>query len=124
MGFLNRYRELPHDGQELDHIAENLRHLFNTRRGYGSPLHDYGVGQPDPHADTVGASSQVLRELLGDVLRYEKRIEYPVMTTHGRSPDLELLIELRGRVNGQPVLFKLRYHQIHGGVRVEVGHVD
>ena len=124
MGFFNRYRELPHQGKELDHIAENLRHLFNSRRGYGSPLHDFGVSQVAPHADSVGAAQELLRDLMADVLRYEQRIAYPTLTTVGRSAELDLLIELRGRVGGHPVLFKLRYHQVLGGVAIEVGHVQ
>lgn len=124
MGFLNRYRELPHQGRLLEHIAENLRHLFNSRRGYGSPICDFGLSDPDPQANSQNASQQILMQLLEDVLRYERRIVGPRLETAGRTPDLVLHMELRGHVGNRPVLFHLQYDQGYGGVQVDIVHIE
>lgn len=124
MGFLNRYRELPHADTTLEHIAENLRYLFGARRGNGGPLHRFGIGQPDTHADATGATRQLLTELLNDIHRYERRIEWPVLQTEGRTEDLCLRIRLTGTVEGKRVRFALRYSPIYGGIEVEVAHAE
>lgn len=120
MGFLNRYREIPHRGHALDHIRENLHHIFNSRRGYGSPLQGFGLGQPDAHADSVAAAKQVMAEMIRDIHQFEPRLQGPTLRTTGRSPDLKILMELRARHNGRIVAFRLSYSPVYSGVDVEV----
>ena len=119
MGFMNRYREIPHRGREIDHICENLHHIFNSRRGYGSPIQNFGLDQPDPHTDSVGAAKQILAEMIRDIHQFEPRLAGPTLRTTGRSPDLKILIELRARLHGKLVQFRLRYSPVYGGVDVE-----
>lgn len=120
MGFLNRYREIPHRGRVLDHIRENLHHILNSREGYGSPLHDFGLGQPDTHADSIGAAKQIMAEMIRDIHQFEPRLQGPTLRTTGRSPELKIQMELRARLAGRLVSFRLAYSPVYGGVDVEL----
>lgn len=119
MGFLNRFREIPHSNTEIDHIVEHLEYLLSTHRGNGGTLHEFGIGQPNPHADSVGAARQFLFEILSDVMKYEKRIEQPQLQTLRDDADHCRRVLLTGYVEKRKVRFLLRYNQILGGVSVD-----
>ncbi len=121
---MNRYRELPHRGRVLDHVCENLHHVLNSRRGYGSPIQDFGLDQPDPHADSVSAAKEILAEMVRDIYQFEPRLEDPILRTTGRSADLKILIELQAALHGKRVRFRLRYSPVYGGVDVEAVEND
>ena len=122
MGFCNRYREMGHHDTEIEHLADDLRHLLNARRGYGSPLRDFGTSPPDPQASSVDAATHLLNEILNNVVLFLPRLAKPSLRTLNRTPDLVLHVELLGRLksSGQPVRFLLHYNQAYGGVAVEV----
>jgi len=122
MGFLNRYREIPHRDEQLDHIVEHLRQLFNARRGYGSTIRDFGLEVGDAGGDALSAARSVLANMLADVVRFEKRIENPALRTGDRDANLVLHIDLVGTIEGRPQRFKLRYHQAYCSVEVEAAH--
>jgi len=124
VGFMNRYREIPHRGRVIDHVAENLHHIFNSRRGYGSPIQSFGLDQPDPHTDSLGAAKEILAEMIRDLHQFEPRLDGPTLRTTGRSLDLKILIELRAQLHGKLVRFRLRYSPVYGGVDVEAAEDD
>lgn len=126
MGFFNRFREIPHRDAEVEHLAEDLHHLLNSYRGYGSPIRDIGLLPPDPHTDAAGAAKHLLANILSNLLRYLPGLAGPTLRTLSRTPDLVLHVELKGRIKGseQPVRFLLHYCQPYGGVKVEVALAD
>jgi predicted component of type VI protein secretion system len=122
VGFCNRYREIGHRDTEIEHIADDLRHLLNARRGYGSPLRGFGTSPPDPQADAVSAGRHLLTEILNNVLLFVPKLTQPSVRTLHRTPDLVLHVELLARLksSGQRLRFLLHYNQPYGGIAVEV----
>lgn len=119
MGFLNRFREIPHADIEIEHISEHLTQLFSTYRGNGGTFHIFGIGQPETHANAAGASLQLLTEIFNDVMHLERRIERPVLQLLPGREDLCRKIRLTGYVRGRKVHFDILHNPIYGGATVE-----
>ena len=126
MGFLNRFREIPHPDTGLAHLVEDLSHVLNAQRGYGSPIRDLGLSPVDPHSNAEGVAKRLLEDVLRTVVNYVPELTDPVLRTLERSAELVLQIELCGRLRGthQPVRLLLGYDQVFASFSVEVTRAE
>ena len=130
MSFLNRFRDDKPQDDTLRSVVRNLTHLLNSKRGYGSPLCDFGLGSYYAQQGTRGAAESVMREVLSDVSAYEPRLR-PLDLKVLNDGQLPLAFELRGELRtdrGQPVLASppllcrlgILFDPIHGEIAVQV----
>jgi len=56
-------------------IAENLENVLNSKRGYGSPLPDFGIRSLTEYATRDLIAAAVMREVREAIERYEPRLE-------------------------------------------------
>lgn len=126
MGFLNRFREIPHPATAIEHVIEDLSHVLNAQRGYGSPIRALGLSPVDPHSNAEGVAKRLLEDVLANVVHYVPDLSEPALRTLERSADLVLHIELRARLRrGKvPVRLLLRYDQVFATFSVEVARAE
>lgn len=56
-------------------IVENLNHILNTKRGYGSVLDDYGIRDLNEFNDKNGMAEIIVDEVIRCITKYEPRVE-------------------------------------------------
>lgn len=103
-GFLGRLAQLPRE-RTLAEVARNLGFLFNTRKGVGSVVQGFGLGDYldfKRHPNTHRAVEALRVEMLDSARRYEPRIEAPTVRLLGRYHRDIVRFELAGRVAGAP----------------------
>ena len=126
MGFLNRFRELPHRDTALEHVLDDLRHVLNAQRGYGSPIRGLGLSPLDPHNNAEGVAKRLLEDVLSNVAHYVPDLTDAVLRTLERTAELTVRIELVARLRGapEPVRLLLGYSQVHAAFTVEVARAQ
>jgi len=60
--------------EELASIVENLNHILNTRRGYGSFLTDYGISDLSDRTNRDQLQLAVMAEVEECIRRFEPRL--------------------------------------------------
>lgn len=98
-GLLGRLAQLPRE-RALAEIARNLGVIFNTRKGVGSVVRTFGLGDYESEPNTHRAVETLRVEMLDAVRRYEPRIESPAVRLVGRYHVDMVRFELTGRVDG------------------------
>lgn len=86
-------------------VADNLGRVFNTRRGCGSVVDEFGLGEYEHSANTHDAVVALLQELPALVGRYEPRLQEPVVELEGRYGYRKVRFGLSGRIDGAACAF-------------------
>jgi type VI secretion system protein len=59
---------------QVDSILGNLENVLNTKRGWGSPLPDFGIRTLTEYTSREDISKAVIREIRDCIERYEPRL--------------------------------------------------
>ncbi len=114
--------------REVRTVARNLEAIFNTRKGVGCVLPDYGLGDyegslaedgtPEPRMGTKDILAVLVPEIEMQVCRFEPRIEGPNVEVLGRDGMMQVLFAVRGLVSGRSVCFRLALHTVYRNVTI------
>lgn len=58
----------------VEAILQNLENVLNTKRGWGSPLHDYGISTLTEYTSRESIARAVMDEISECIERYEPRL--------------------------------------------------
>lgn len=85
-------------------IIRNLEHLFNTRKGCGSVIAQFGLGDYEAAPTTHDAVILLRDELEASTRRYEPRLAAPAVRLLGGYGYRGVRYELRGQVRGEELV--------------------
>lgn len=102
-------------------IVRNLEHLFNTRKGCGSVIAGFGLGDYEAAPSTHDAALLLRDELEGLAGRYEPRLGSPRVRLLGGFGYRGVRYELRGEVRGEELVLWLDIDTTTRQVHVAVG---
>ncbi len=134
MSFLNQFLpERPRD-DTLASVVRNLAHLLNAKRGYSSPLCEFGLDEFYAQQGAPASAEAVMHQILADIAAYEPRLR-PRALVAINDEELPYLFELQGEVlvaAGRPLAKKVKatpcrlailFDPVHGEVKIEVASV-
>jgi type VI secretion system lysozyme-like protein len=119
MSFLHRLASLPTEPL-LASITRNLCVVLNTRKGCGSVIESFGLGDYEAHPNTIEAVSALTGEIAALVRRYEPRLASPEVRLLGREGTSRVCFALTGMVAGQPAVFHVVIHSEYRNVIVSL----
>jgi type VI secretion system lysozyme-like protein len=102
-------------------IIRNLEHLLNTRKGCGSVVAEFGLGDYEAAATTRDAVIWLRDELEALIRRYEPRLTSPQVRLLGGFGFSGVRYELQGQVRGEALVLWLDIDTTTRQVRVTVG---
>ncbi|MEO7329538.1 MAG: GPW/gp25 family protein [Minicystis sp.] len=100
------------DESELDAIVRNLDATLNTKAGYGAMNSVFGLADQQGYLSSRDALEELVAGMLEQVVRFEPRVELPVLRLVGRDGVLWARFELSGKVNGRRTRIGIRFHTI------------
>ncbi len=74
MSFLNRFLDGKPQDDTLASVMRNLSYIFNSKTGYGSSLHDFGLANYHGLPGARATADAVMSEMLRDIARFEPRL--------------------------------------------------
>lgn len=104
--FISRLAQVPAQAAPAV-IVRNLEHVLNTRKGCGSVIEEFGLGDYDAAPTTHEAVILLRAELEALTRRYEPRLSSPQVRLLGGHGYRGVRYELRGQVRGQDLVFWL-----------------
>lgn len=117
MSFLHRLAHLPAESA-VESVARNLGVVLNTRKGCGSVIADFGLGDYDGYPNTIEAVSALKDEIAALVRRHEPRLARPQVTLLGRLGPNRVCFALAGAVAGHTYTFHIVIHSEFRNVTV------
>lgn len=117
MSFLHRLARLPAESA-VESVARNLGVVLNTRKGCGSVIADFGLGDYEGYPNTVEAVSALVDEIAALVRRHEPRLARPEVALLGRHGPSRVCFALAGTVSGHAYTFHIVIHSEHRNVTV------
>jgi predicted component of type VI protein secretion system len=115
--------------RELRAVSRNLAAVLNSRKGTGSVVADFGLGDYEggrardgtlgPHIATKDILAVLVPEIRAQVARYEPRLADPEVTVLGRDRDLRAVFVLTGVLSGRRMRFRLALHTVFRNVEVD-----
>lgn len=134
MSFLNQFLPDRPCDDTLASVVRNLTYLLNSKRGYGSPLCEFGLDEYYAQQGAPASAEAVMHQILADIAAYEPRLRpHTLVAKNDEEPPY--LFELQGEVlvtAGRPLARKVKatpcrlailFDPVHGEVSVEVAGV-
>jgi predicted component of type VI protein secretion system len=114
--------------REILAIERNLESILNTKKGAGSVVSTFGLGdyegseradgEPDPYLGTRAILAVLVPEILDQVRRYEPRIAHPRIEKPGRDGRLRVIFTVNGAVSARPARFRITFDTVYRNVLV------
>ena len=102
-------------------LLRSLERLFNTRKGCGSVIAEFGLGDYEAASATHEAVILLRAELEALIRRYEPRLASPQVRLLGGHGYRGVRFELRGLVRGEALVLWIDIDTTTREVRVAVG---
>ncbi len=119
MSLLHRLASLPTEPLVAS-IARNLCVVLNTRKGCGSVIESFGLGDYEAHPNTAEVVSALVEEIAALVRRYEPRLVSPEVRLLGREGTSRVCFALAGSLAGQVTVFHVVIHSDYRNVIVSL----
>ncbi|MFO0575967.1 MAG: hypothetical protein U1A78_18360 [Polyangia bacterium] len=119
MSFWDRYASHPPRRTVVDEIVDNLQAALNARRGFSSAQPDFGLSSIFAKQGSRDMILALRDEILDLVQREEPRLVEPELDVLGRDGKQQLLLELRGGVDGKPQRLRIGFDTMLFEVHVE-----
>jgi type VI secretion system protein len=103
----------------LENVIRNIEAVLNTKEGFGSFRHDFGLGDYTAKFGERDLLKTLTEEILEEIAHHEPRISKVKLEMLGKDNELMLLFLLTGVVNDTPCKLRLRFHTVSGNVQVE-----
>lgn len=120
--FIDRLTQAPAQANTAV-IVRNLEHLFNTRKGIGSVVTEFGLGDYEVAPSTHDAVVLLRAELEESTRCYEPRIASPQVRLLGGYGYRGVRYELRGQVRGEALVLWIDIDTTTRQARVRVGEL-
>jgi predicted component of type VI protein secretion system len=114
--------------REIAAVIRNLESIFNSRKGVGCVVADYGLGDYEgvtlkdgTHQARLGTKDilgVLMPEIEAQVRRFEPRIVGPKVERLGRDGRMSALFALHGAVSGRQLRFRIALNTIYRDVEV------
>lgn len=101
-------------------VALNLENVLNTRKGSGSVIREFGLGDYERAGTTHDAVLILVEEIAQQCRRYEPRLFEPKVSLLGRSGYDEVRFELQGVLGGRRQLFWLDLSTSNRTVKINI----
>jgi len=78
MAFFTKFASNPDafkDNSDLTSIVANLNNILNSKRAYGSFLHDFGIRDLNEYTSQDDIATAVINEVKENIERYEPRVK-------------------------------------------------
>ncbi len=108
------------DEPELDAIVRNLDAVLNSRAGYAALNGVFGLADTSGYLSSRDALELLVSSMVEQVVRFEPRVEMPVLRLTGRDHTLWAHFELQGKVAGRQRRFGIQLHTVLRTVQVSL----
>lgn len=119
MSFMSRLARIGKEAK-IDRILRNLNRVFNSRKRYGSVVHEFGIGDYEYTWNTPILLETLRTELLYAVREYEPEVFEPEIALDGRDNQLWVRFVLTGLVDGEPQRFYIEIDSKYRNVAVSL----
>jgi len=101
MNFFNKFGERSKaDGknQYLLSIVDNLNHVLNTKKGYGSFLKGYGIRDMNQHSSYDQLAAAIMEEVKYNIEHFEPRIQLEEISLVDDSDPFRISFKIQCRI--------------------------
>ncbi len=102
-------------------IVENLNHMLNTKKGYGSFLKGYGIRDMNQHSSYDQLSAAIMEEVKYNIEHYESRLLLEEITLLDDSNPFRISFKIRCRIKETEKSLVMEFDSVYKDFTVRYG---
>lgn len=102
-------------------IVENLNHMLNTKKGYGSFLKGYGIRDMNQHSSYDQLSAAIMEEVKYNIEHYEPRLLLEEITLLDDSNPFRISFKIRCRIKETEKSLVMEFDSVYKDFTVRYG---
>lgn len=119
MGILDRFSEGGAKISNLESILENLNCILNTKKGFGSLIEEFGVGDYNAFKGRREIVTTLVAEIEENIARYEPRVCIESIKEVDSELSNRLRFEMKCRILNTPKPLFINFDTAYAKVEVE-----
>ncbi|MDY0186839.1 MAG: type VI secretion system baseplate subunit TssE [Syntrophus sp. (in: bacteria)] len=115
MALFNKFRDRSVTGREdeIKDILDNLNHVLNTKKGYGSFLSDFGIRDMNQFSSRDQLATVIMEEVQHNIEQYEPRLQVVKISVEDHPDPFRISFKIECLVkNTQKELF-MEFNSVH-----------
>ena len=114
-------KDVDDKSQHLLSIVENLNHMLNTKKGYGSFLKGYGIRDMNQHSSYDQLSAAIMEEVKYNIEHYESRLLLEEITLLDDSNPFRISFKIRCRIKETEKSLVMEFDSVYKDFTVRYG---
>jgi type VI secretion system protein len=109
------------DEQLLQSVLNNLNHLLNTKKGYGSFVHDFGIRDMNEYSSRQQLSAAIMEEVRTNIENYEPRLEFEAISLVESSDNFRIAFKIKCKLRASQQSLFMEFNSIGSDCYVRSG---
>ena len=104
--------------QDLRSIVDNLNHVLNTKKGYGSFLSDFGIRDMSEYSSRDNLATAIMEEVKFNIEQYEPRLQLVNISIERSSDPFRISFKIECRLKDTQKALYMEFNSIYNDFRI------
>lgn len=119
MVLLSKFARRRQNDDMISDIMQNLQHVLNVRKGYGSVIKNMGIGDYNQYHNQKDVVNTIIEEIKENVVLYEPRVQLIDIKEVKSEHAFRIRFELKCRIIEDSRPIYIVFNSIHSNISVE-----
>ncbi len=124
MAFLNRFlggTVAEGDEQALQTIIDNLNHLLNTKKGFGSFVEGFGIRDMNEYSSREQLAAAIMEEVRSNIENFEPRLEFGSIALEESTDNFRISFKIECRLKESKKALLMEFNPVYNDFKVRNG---
>jgi len=99
-------------------IVENLNHVLNTKKGYGSFLADFGIRDMNEYSSRDQLAVAIMHEVRGNIEQYEPRLQILSISIEDNKDPFRISFKIECRLKNTQQALLMEFNSVYNDFRI------
>lgn len=102
----------------IQDIIENLNHVLNTKKGYGSFLADFGIRDMNEYSSRDQLAAVIMKEVKFNIERYEPRLQLMKISIEENNDPFRISFKIECRVKDTKKALFMEFNSVYNDFHI------
>jgi type VI secretion system lysozyme-like protein len=108
-----------HKDRDLLNVIENLNHILNTKKGYGSFLKEYGIRDMNEYSSRDQLAVAIMEEVKYNIEQYETRLQLVNISIEDNRDPFRISFKIECRLKDTQKALFMEFNSVYNDFRIK-----
>jgi type VI secretion system protein len=104
---------------DIESIIDNLNNVLNSKKGFSSPLSDFGIRDMNEYSSRDIIAKAIIAEVRENIEKYEPRVEVTRIVVEDNKDILKLSFKIECRIKENAKSLRMVFDSVFNNVHID-----